>query len=74
MKAWVDQDQCTGSGLCELIEPRVFALDDRGLARVRQAGRVLPPGEGNAVDVPADCEDEVAEASRACPGGCIRLA
>ena len=73
MKVWIETDQCTGAGLCELIEDRVFALGEDGLARVRQDGRVLPPGPGNQAEVPDSYADRVDEASRACPGGCIRF-
>ena len=73
MRVWIDTDQCTGSGLCELIEPRVFVLGDDGLACVQDDGRVLPPGPDNAARVPADCADRVREASQSCPGGCIRV-
>lgn len=73
MQVWIDQDRCTGSGLCELIEPEVFVLGEQGLAQVQQDGRVLPPGpEGMAV-VPAECVDTVLEAQRGCPGGCIEV-
>ena len=61
MRVWIDRDYCTGSGLCELIEPRVFAIGGDGLARVR------------APEVPPGCEDEVRDAAESCPGGCIRL-
>jgi ferredoxin len=73
MKVWIDQSRCTGSGLCELIEPQVFAIADDGLARVRHEDRVLPPGPENMADVLADCENRVREASQSCPGGCIRM-
>ena len=73
MRVWIDQAYCTGSGLCELIEPRVFAIGDDGLARVRHGADTWPPGPRNAADVPPDCEDEVRDASESCPGGCIRL-
>jgi ferredoxin len=73
MKVWIDQERCTGSGLCELIEPEVFLLGEDGLAQVRQDGRALPPGpEGKAL-VPAEYEDTVLEAQRGCPGGCIEI-
>ena len=40
MKVSIDQTYCIGSGLCQAIEPRVFAIgDDDGLARVRQGDR-----------------------------------
>jgi len=36
MKVWIDQDLCTGDGLCEEIAPAVFTLLDDGLAYVKQ--------------------------------------
>ncbi len=41
MKVWIDQDLCTGDGLCEEICPQVFVLLEDGLAYVRDDGRVL---------------------------------
>lgn len=74
MKVWIDQTYCIGSGLCQAIEPRVFAIgDDDGLARVRQGDEVLPPGPDNAAAVPVECEDNVEDAVDSCPGGCIQL-
>jgi ferredoxin len=73
MRVWIDQAYCTGSGLCAAIEPRVFAIGDDGLARVRQGDEILPPGQRNTAGVPPGCEDEVRDASESCPGGCIRL-
>ena len=73
MKVWIEIDQCTGAGLCEMIEQQVFALGEDGLARVQQDGRVLQPGAGNAAEVPDDYAARVREASRACPGNCIRF-
>ena len=35
MKVWIDQDLCTGDGLCEEICPDVFTLLDDGLAYVK---------------------------------------
>jgi ferredoxin len=73
MKVWIDQTYCTGSGLCAAIEPRVFALDDKGLAGVLRDGQVLPLGPDDAAPVPAEYEAEVRDASDSCPGDCIRL-
>jgi len=39
MKVWIDQDLCTGDGLCEEIAPDVFTLLDDGLAYVMEAKR-----------------------------------
>lgn len=73
MKVWIDETFCTGSGLCQAIEPRVFGIGDDGLARVRQGGQLLPPGPDNQAPVPAECEANVRDASDSCPGDCIRL-
>jgi ferredoxin len=74
VKVWIETGQCTGAGLCELIEERVFVLSQEdGLARVRQDGRVLLPDPANPAEVPDEYADRVREASRACPGNCIRF-
>jgi ferredoxin len=73
VKVWIETDQCTGAGLCELIEQRVFVLGEDGLARVRQDDHVLPQGPGHPAEIPDSYASRVREASRACPGGCIRF-
>ena len=53
MKVWVDQDICTGDGLCEEQAPEVFHLRDN-LSFVRAAG-VQPTyvgGPNDLVDIP----------------------
>ena len=61
MKVWIDQDLCTGDGLCEEICPSVFTLLDDGLAYVKQGDSVLnePGGSGQMADVTSDLEDAV---------------
>jgi ferredoxin len=73
MKVWIDQDLCTGDGLCEEICPSVFTLLDDGLAYVKQGDDVLssPGGAEGLADVPAGMEDAVVEAAEECPGECI---
>jgi ferredoxin len=73
MKVWIDQDLCTGDGLCEEICPSVFTLLDDGLAYVKQGSDVLsqPGGADGVATVPAEFEDAVREASEECPGECI---
>jgi ferredoxin len=73
MKVWIDQDLCTGDGLCEEIAPAVFTLLDDGLAYVKEDGDVKnePGGSAGMAAVPADLEDAVVEASEECPGECI---
>ena len=41
MKVWIDQDLCTGDGLCEEIAPTVFTLLDDGLAYVKEGDKVF---------------------------------
>jgi ferredoxin len=73
MKVWIDQDLCTGDGLCEEIAPAVFTLLDDGLAYVKEGTDVKsePGGSAGMAAVPADLEDAVVEASEECPGECI---
>lgn len=73
MKVWIDQDLCTGDGLCEEICPSVFTLLDDGLAYVKQGDKVLnsPGGANGVAEVPDDVVDAVIEASEVCPGECI---
>ena len=75
MKVWIDQDLCTGDGLCEEIAPDVFTLLDDGLAYVVEGDKVFSdPGgpEGLAV-VPDGQEEATIESAEECPGECIYL-
>ena len=73
MKVWIDQDLCTGDGLCEEICPNVFRLGSDGLAYVHDAAGVRdnPGGAVGAIDVPQAYEEAVLEAAHECPGECI---
>jgi ferredoxin len=73
MKVWIDQDLCTGDGLCGEIAPAVFTLLDDGLAYVKEGDDVRnePGGSAGMAAVPAELEDAVVEASEECPGECI---
>jgi ferredoxin len=74
MRVWIDQDLCTGDGLCEEIAPAVFALLDDGLAWVKEDDLVLKAGGSAAkAQVLDGLEDAVAEAADECPGECIFL-
>jgi ferredoxin len=74
MKVWIDQQYCTGDGLCTDLCPLVFSLGDDGLAYVQQDGKVLP-GEGEAAlaVVPAGAEADAREAANQCTGECITI-
>jgi ferredoxin len=73
MKVWIDQDLCTGDGLCEEIAPAVFRLLDDGLAYVKEGNDVKSePGGASGVAIVAEgLEDAVSEAAEECPGECI---
>jgi ferredoxin len=73
MKVWIDQDLCTGDGLCEEICPDVFTLQDDGIAYVKDDGTVCdnPGGAAQMAQVPVNLEEAVKEASEECPGECI---
>jgi len=73
MKVWIDQDLCTGDGLCEEIAPAVFTLLDDGLAYVKDGAKVFsdPGGPEGLAAVPAGMEDATIESAEECPGECI---
>jgi ferredoxin len=73
MKVWIDQDLCTGDGLCEEIAPAVFTLLDDGLAYVKEGAEVKsdPSGAEGLAQVPSELEEAVTEAAEECPGECI---
>ena len=73
MKVWIDQDLCTGDGLCEEIAPAVFTLLDDGLAYVKAGDKVLsdPGGAEGLADIPDGQLDAVIESAEECPGECI---
>ncbi len=73
MKVWIDQDLCTGDGLCEEIAPAVFALLDDGLAYVKEGEKIFnePGGAEGLADVPDGMLEAVIESADECPGECI---
>src|SRR5205809_7290537 len=73
MKVWIDQDLCTGDGLCEEIAPDVFTLLDDGLAYVKEGPKVFnaPGGADGLANIPDGQLDAVIESAEECPGECI---
>jgi len=73
MKVWIDQDLCTGDGLCEEIAPDVFTLLDDGLAYVKEGSKVFnaPGGADGLANIPDNLLDAVVESAEECPGECI---
>tara|TARA_R100000152_G_C6781923_1_gene217639 strand:+ start:5368 stop:5667 length:300 start_codon:yes stop_codon:yes gene_type:complete len=86
LKVWIDQDLCTGDGLCAEIAPDVFQMHDDGLAYVKEKNwptiygpdgapkgdPALQMAEGMASVLPEDVEATI-ESAEECPGECIFL-
>lgn len=77
MKVWIDQDLCTGDGLCSEICPDLFYPADSGLWHVKERGETGDPvnprlsGALGMANVPDDLLDSCIEAAEECPGECI---
>ena len=73
MKVWIDQELCTGDGLCEEMVPAVFTVLDDKLAYVKEGTDLKnePGGLAGMAVVPGEFESVVAEAAEDCPGECI---
>ncbi len=86
MKVWIDQDLCTGDGICAEIAPDVFTMRSDGLYVVKEEAEHFGsktlfdggdgPGHGpdyaaGLARVPAGQEAIVIEAAEECPGECI---
>jgi ferredoxin len=67
----VDQDLCTGDGLCVQLAPEVFEFDVDGLAYVKDSSGELRTEPGVSVPVPHRCLAAVQESADGCPGACI---
>jgi ferredoxin len=73
LDVWVDQDLCTGDGLCVQYAPEVFEFDDDGLAYVKDSSGALKLAPGSRVDVPSHLRLDVIDAAKECPGDCIHV-
>ena len=73
MKVWIDQDLCTGDGLCTDHAPDVFTLLEDGIAYVKESDVVLndPGSSASLASVPHHREHAVVQAADDCPGECI---
>jgi ferredoxin len=73
VRVWIDQDLCTGDGLCTDHCPDVFTLLEDGIAYVCEYGAPAndPGGPGSIVAVPDEHEQRVLVAADDCPGECI---
>lgn len=81
LRVWIDQDMCTGDGICVEDCPPLFGMHDDGLAYVKEEAwsdiyngkggePVLQMGKGTAA-VPDKLLDDAIQAAEDCPGECI---
>ncbi len=73
VRVWVDQDLCTGDGLCVQYAPEVFEFDVDGLAYVKNDDGELLLAPASRADVPAHRRLDVIDAALECPGDCIHV-
>ncbi len=84
LMVWIDQDLCTGDGICEEIAPDVFVGRDDGLWIVKEEsshfgsmiifdGVEAPDGARGGARVPESQLEEVIESAEECPGECIMI-
>ena len=73
MRVWIDQDLCTGDGLCIDHCPDAFVQLEDGIAYVAEDGYALndPGGSGSLAHVAPRHQQAVIDAALACPGECI---
>lgn len=81
MRVWIDQDLCTGDGLCVEITPALFDMHSDGLAYVKEEAWVdiyngmggepaLQMSTGLAL-IPEHLIASTIESAEECPGECI---
>jgi len=88
LMVWIDQDLCTGDGICEEIAPDVFVGRDDGLWVVKEDAKHFgtsivfddgdgdghgPEGSRGVARVPDDLIEDVIESAEECPGECIMI-
>lgn len=83
-RVWIDQDLCTGDGLCEEVCPEIFEGHIDGLFYVKEAEwpSIVDDGSGpkdapiyqmaqGTASVPDRLVNATIEAAEDCPGECI---
>lgn len=73
LEVWIDQDLCTGDGICAQYAPEVFELDIDGLAYVKDAEDELLTQPGATTPVPLPLLNDVVASAKECPGDCIHV-
>ncbi|MCX5202282.1 ferredoxin [Streptomyces sp. NBC_00237] len=73
LEVWIDQDLCTGDGICAQYAPEVFELDIDGLAYVKSGDDELLQSPGATTPVPLPLLQDVVDSAKECPGDCIHV-
>ena len=73
LRVWIDQQLCTGDGLCVQYAPEVFEFDVDGLAYVKDSSGELLAEPGARTDVPEGLRLDVISSAKECPGDCIHV-
>lgn len=73
LEVWIDQNLCTGDGICVQYAPEVFEMDVDGLAYVKDGDGELLVEPGACAPVPLTLLQDVVDSARECPGECIHV-
>ncbi|MEW1649038.1 MULTISPECIES: ferredoxin [unclassified Streptomyces] len=73
LEVWIDQDLCTGDGICAQYAPEVFELDIDGLAYVKTEQDELLQAPGATTRISLDLLTDVVDSAKECPGECIHV-
>ena len=88
LMVWIDQDLCTGDGICEEIAPEVFVGRDDGLWVVKEDSKHFgssvvfdgedgdghgPEGARGLARIPDSLIEDTIESAEECPGECIMI-
>ena len=73
MRVWIDQDCCTGAGLCVDHCPDLFIVLEDGIGYVHDGGDVISDPATPSVAVPLRLVYAAVDAAERCPGECIYL-
>jgi ferredoxin len=73
MRVWIDQDLCTGDGLCTDHCPELFVLLEDGISYVHDGNHIAndPGGADSTVAIAPSLETAAINAALDCPGECI---
>ncbi len=79
LRVWIDQDLCTGDGICTDHAPDVFTILEDGIAYCTEGTGIDrkvyndPGGSAELALVPFHDEAAVIASATECPGECIFL-